>query len=313
MELLLRVEDRGYPADYLLSRIRGKRAGLISDWTALMFGGSPFEYIASSSYRGFLTEGSPEGLWRDLMKEYRRVYLSMNRALLQIFRPFFLYRELRTIFICLRHIKAGKILDTGGVLSLSLLSEDMKKALRESCDIATAARVIEKAFLDPSETFAGISEICHREGLSGFERELTVRYLVTTVRNGLHPLMREFWRCIIDARNVISLYKFVRLDLKTAPAFIPFGSIGESRFAGIIEKKDILEIYRLAGEPGGSNVENTLYKNISASIRKAGRDPLGAGPILDYLWRASIEVMNLSILFYGRDMESETIRLELVF
>jgi vacuolar-type H+-ATPase subunit C/Vma6 len=316
MELLLRVEDRGYPADYLISRIRGKRTVLISDWTTLIFGGSPFEYLASSTYTGFVTERSPEGLWRDLMKEYRWVYLSMNRALLRIFRPFFLYCELRTIFICLRHIKAGKALKTGAVLFPSLLSEDMKRALKESCDTAAAARVIEKAFLDLSETFSGISEICDREGLRGFERELTVRYLVTTVRSGLHPLMKDFFARIIDARNIISLYKFLRLDPKTAPAFIPYGSIGESRFAGIIEKKDMLEIYGLAGTkdkgPGRSNIENTLYKNISVFLRKAGRDPLGAGPILDYLWRASIEVMNLSILFYCRDMEREAIMLELV-
>jgi vacuolar-type H+-ATPase subunit C/Vma6 len=312
MELLLKVEDRGYPADYILSRIRGKRAGLIADWTGLLFGGSPFEYLSSSTYRGFVTERSPEGLWRDLMKEYRRVYLSMNRALLQIFRAFFLYRELRTIFIGLRHIKTGKALSTGGVFFFSLLSEDMKRALGESRDLATAARVIEKAFLGLSGTFEGISEICDREGLSSFERELAVRYLVTAVRNGLHPLMKEFWRRIIDARNVISLYKFLRLDLKTAPSFIPYGNVGESTFEGIIEKKDILEIYRLAGGEEGTNIENTLYKNISAFIRKAGRDPLGAGPVLDYLWRASMEIMNLNILFYGRDMERETVRLELV-
>ncbi len=312
MEALLRVEDRGYPTDYLLSRIKGKRARLISDWTMLMFGGSPFEYLASSTYRGFVTEGSPEGLWRDLMKEYRRVYFSMNKALIQIFRPFFLYCELRTVFICLRHIKAGKRSDTSGVLSLSLLSEGMKKALGESSDITTAARVVEKFFLNLSETFGGISDICEREGLSGIERELTARYLVMAVRKRTDPLMKEFWGCIIDARNILSLYKFVTFELKTAPAFIPCGGIGESMFAEIIKKKDILDICRLAGAPDGSNVENSLYKNISLFARKAGRDPLGAGPILDYLWRASIEVMNLSILFYGRDMETETIRLELV-
>jgi hypothetical protein len=312
VELLLKVEDRGYPTDYILSRTRGKRASLISDWTALLIGGSPFEYLGSPTYRGFVIERSPEGLWRDLMREYRRVYFSMNRALLQVFRPFFLYCELRIISICLRHVKTGKGLNTGGAVFFSLLSEDMKRALSESRDLSAAAMVVEKAFLGLSETFAGISEICDREGLRGFERELAVRYLVTAVENGRDPLMKAFWRCLIDARNVISLYKFLRLGLRTAPSFIPYGNVGESTFARIMERKDIQEIYRLAGGEEGSNIESTLYKNISAFVRRAGRDPLGAGPILDYLWRTSMERMNLSILFYGRDMERETIGLELV-
>ncbi len=317
MGLLQRVENREYPADYLLSRIRGKRAGLIADWTALIFGGAPFEYLATSLFRGFVTDRSPEGLWRDLMKEYRWVYLRMNRKFLEIFRPFFLYCELRTIFICLRHIKGGKALRAGGVLSPSLLSEEMKRTLRESKDLATAVGEIEKAFLKLSHAFAGVAETCEREGLEGFERELTSRYLVTTARSRLHPLMKAFFIRLIDSRNILALYKFLRLDPKTAPTFIPAGSISESGFAGIAERKDIMEVCRRAGikdeGPGLSNVETALYKNISVFLRKAGRDPLGMGSVLDYLWRSEREVMNLGILSYGREIDRETIRKELVY
>lgn len=316
MQLLQRVENREYPADYLLSRIRGKRAGLISDWNAVIFSGGPFEYLASSLYGGFVTERSPEGIWRDLMKEYRWVYVRMNREFYEIFRPFFLYCELRTIFICLRHIKGGNAKMAAGIFPSSLLSEEMKKVLRDSGDISTAARQIEKAFLGLSNTFSGVAEISEREGLGGFERELTVRYLVMTVKNGLHPLMKKFFVRIIDARNIMALYKSLRLDPKTAPSFIPYGSISESEFAGIIERKDMREIYRLAGikdeGPGRSNIEEVLYRNITVFLRKAGRDPLGIGPVLDYLWRSEREVMNLSILYYGRDMDRDTVKTELV-
>jgi vacuolar-type H+-ATPase subunit C/Vma6 len=317
MGLLQKIENREYPADYLLSRIRGRRAGLISDWTALIFGGAPFEYLATSLYKGFVTDRSPEGLWRDLMREYRWVYLRMNREFLEIFRPFFLYCELRTIFICLRHIKGGKALRAGRVLSSSLLSEEMKRTLSKSKDILAAAKEIEEAFLDLSPAFAGVAETCNREGLEGFERELTIRYLVTTVRSRLHPLMKDFFVRIIDSRNILALYKFLRLNPKAVPTFIPGGSISESDFAQIAERKDMKEICRRAGindeGPGLPNVETALYKNISVFLRKAGRDPLGIGSVLDYLWRSEREVMNLGILSLGREIDRETVRTELVY
>ena len=317
MNLLKPVEDRGYPAEYLISRIRGKRAALISDWTPLVFSGAPFEYPDSSLRSGFVSERSPEGVWRDLMKEYRWVYLRMNSELREIFRPFFLHLELRTIFICLRNIKGGKTVETRNVLSASLLSEDIKKVLTGRADILSAVSVIEKGFLTLSEAFSGIADVCGREGLKGFERELTVRYLVATARSGLDPLMKNFFVRIIDSRNIISLYKYLRLGPITGPSFIPCGSIGEAVFLRIIERKDIALVDRLAGTkgagPGQLNVESALYRKMTVFLRKAGRDPLGIGPVLDYLWRISLEAMNLSILYYGRDLERETVKGEMVY
>lgn len=59
-------------------------------------------------------------------------------------------------------------------------------------------------------------------------------------------------------------------------------------------------------------VELALYKGMTRWLRKEGRDPLGVGPILDYLWRCSIEAMNLSILYQGKDLERDFVAAELV-
>lgn len=316
-KLLEPFEDRGYPGEYLVSRIRGKRAGLISDWPALVFSAAPFEYLVSSRYRGFVTERSPEGVWRDLAREYRWVYIRMNSELREIFRPFFIYSELRTIFICLRNIHGGKVEKTGDTLLTSLLSEDIRSVLREGRDVPATVKVIEKRFLAISDSFAGVAAVCDREGIKGFERELTVRYLATIVRRRLHPLIKNFFVRIIDSRNIISLYKYLRLGPKTAPSFIPYGSISETVFLRTIERKDIAEVGRLAGikKPGSGplNVENALYRRMTVFLKRAGRDPSDIGPVLDYLWRSSLEVMDLSVLYYGRDMEREMVMMELVY
>jgi vacuolar-type H+-ATPase subunit C/Vma6 len=47
-------------------------------------------------------------------------------------------------------------------------------------------------------------------------------------------------------------------------------------------------------------------------LRQEGRNPFGTAPILDYLWRCSIEAMNLSLLYQGKDLERELVAAELV-
>ncbi|MBA4372112.1 MAG: hypothetical protein C0402_04555 [Thermodesulfovibrio sp.] len=314
--LLRSIKDRGYPADYLLARVRGRRARLISNWLHDGLITDPLAYITSSAYRGFLTEKSVEGIWRSLTNEYQWIYSRMNRESRRIISPFILYTELRTIFICLRHIRRrgpGR----AGVLSGSLLSEGLKNGLLAAHDISDAAAKIEKAFLTLSDSFSGLSDLCAGEDLSTFEQALTSRYLVAMTGRPLHPLMKTFFLRIIDSRNIIALLKFLTLRPGTAPAWLPSGNISAREFTAIVRKKEMSGLLRLAGikedGPGPLHIEPALYRSMTLFIKKAGRDPLGIGPVFDYLWRSSIEVMNLSTLLYAHGMDRDIIERELVY
>jgi vacuolar-type H+-ATPase subunit C/Vma6 len=174
--------------------------------------------------------------------------------------------------------------------------------------------------LSLSDGFRGLTEIADAEGLRGVEQQLTNTYLVHTVHAKLHPLVRDFFIRIIDARNIISLYKYLRMNMTAALTFIPGGTIPDTRLRDILDKKDLLRIGSLIREITGTKmeilgaapVENVLYKEITRFLKKAGRDPLGVGLILDYLWRCSLEAMNLGLLFYGKDLERDAIAAELV-
>jgi len=321
VELLDSPEDRGYPAEYLLSRIRGRRARLIMDWKPLILEGDPLEYLSSRRYLGFVAEKSPEGVWRQLMKEYRWIYSQMNRVLRDIFWPFFLYSELRTLFICLRHMRDGKEAKIDHILAVSLLSDTIKTVLRRSKDTASAVAEIEDIFLTLSEGFGGLTGIVDREGLRGVEQRLTDAYLVFLVNSKINTLLRLFFSRVIDSRNIISLYKYLRLHGKTPPSFIAGGSIAESRLTEILDAADMYGLGSLIGEfsgitiemPDATKVEVALYRGMTRFLRKEGRDPLGIGIILDYLWRSSLEAMNLSVLFYGKDLERDEIAAEIVY
>ncbi len=321
MTLLLNPEDRGYPVDYLLSRIRGRRSRLITDWRSLIYETEPLDHLAAVRYRGVGAEKNPEGVWRRLLEEYGWIYAQMNEPLRKIFRPFFLYSELRTLFMCLRHMKDRKAGKIEYLLSASLLSDAMKKIIETGDDVAAAVAGIERLFLGLSGRFRGLVESFDAEGLRGAEQRLTNTYLVHTVNAKLHPLMKAFFIRIIDSRNIMGLYKAIRLEGKTAPVFVPGGNISEERFSKILGREDIFEISSLIRKltgthidgPDATKVELALYKGITRFLKKEGGDPLGLGLILDYLWRCSLEAMNLSVLIYGKDLEREAVAAELVY
>ncbi|HYQ48378.1 MAG TPA: V-type ATPase subunit [Thermodesulfovibrionales bacterium] len=320
MDLLEYPEDRGYPTDYLLSRIKGRRGLLIRDWRPLVYDAAPLESLSSSRYRGLISIKSPDAVWRYLVQEYRWVYVQMNGSLRRIFYPFFLYTELRTIFICLRHAKEKSEWRRDDLLATSLLSEEIKTVLSTSVDFSAAIAEIERIFQAVSPNFVGLTKLLDEEGLRGVEQRLTNTYLVHTMGTDLHPLIRDLFKRIIDSRNIMSLFKYQRLDSKAAPVFIPGGSITVARLQEIIKKGDTFAVTTLIREltgikadtPNPTQIESSLYKGITKFLRKTGKHPFGAEPIMDYLWRCSIEAMNLGVLFYGKDLERDIVTAELV-
>jgi vacuolar-type H+-ATPase subunit C/Vma6 len=84
--------------------------------------------------------------------------------------------------------------------------------------------------------------------------------------------------------------------------------------------KDLFSMASLVGSLTGmdretfspTELETALYRGITRFLKKAGRDPLSAGAVLDYLWQCSIEAMNLSTLYYGRELDREALAAELV-
>ncbi len=319
MELLQKPVDPGYPEEYLLSRIRGRRSGLIRDWKRLLFDASLFE-TTTLPKTGLLKAKSPDAVWANLIREYRWVYGQMNMRLRRIFGPFFLYSELRTLIICLRRLPDRKAGALDELLNRSLLSDEIKEVLFLSTDLPTAVSGIERMFAPLGKTAPGLAAVLEEDGLRGVEQRLVEWYLAETVAAGLDPLLELFFSRLIDARNVMSIYKYLRLEIKTIPPLIPGGTVPKERLLGIAKGGDLIEIGKLTEELTGLQVERpdptlvelALYRGITGWLKKAGRDPFGVAPILDYLWRCSIEAMNLSVLYYGRNLEREAVSAELV-
>ena len=318
-DLLRQERTEGYPPEYLLSRVRGRRSRLIRDWRPLIYDASPVDYLSSPQYHGFVRERTAEGMWRALLQEHGWIHRQMDETTRKIFAPYFLYAELRTIFICLRYLEGDKAQRTGEVLNVSLLSNEVREMLRKG-EVREALYGLERLFkaLSPAET--ALPELYERKGLREVERSLTDRYLSFVLKQPLHAVLREFFIRIIDSRNILALYKSLRVQTAGKGAFLAGGTLKVERLQEILEKGDIFAvagpIRQTAGvsvsSPDPTQVEVALYRGVTRYLREEGRDPLAAALLLDYLWRASLEVMNLSLLIAGKDLEREEIAAELV-
>ena len=282
--LLRRERTQGYPSEYLLSRVRGRRSRLIRDWRPLIYDASPLAHLASALYQGFVRERTPEGMWRALLMEHGWVHAQMDEEMRRAFAPYFLYAELRTVFIGLRSLQGDKTQKAAEALSVSLLSEEVQAALRE------------------------------------VEHILTHRYLAYVRQLTLQQAIRGFFVRLIDSRNILALYKALRTGSAGTGRFLEGGMVPVERLTDILESGDIMAVAGLIRQAAGlvitapepTQVETALYRGITRFLKEEGRDPLGAALILDYLWRCQLEVMNLSMLLAGKDLERDEAAAELV-
>jgi hypothetical protein len=319
-ELLEKTTDPGFPADYLFSRLKGRRSRLVTDWNALVASPSPLDQVPEGHYLRIIGERSAEAVWRALLYEYGWVYHQMNGTLRETFAPFFLYAELGTMIICLRYLRELKKDKVREMLTASLLSRDIKRILSQTDDDISAIEEIEKAFFRFSERFAGIAEIMRTEGLKGFEQKLVERYLSDVVGAGNDPLLRAFFRRLIDARNMLALAKLLRLGTTADQNFISGGSVDTARINDILVRRNEQAADKLLRESTGEmritadlkGIEASFYRSVGRWLKRESRATAGIGPALDYLWRCSIDALNLSVLYYGQNLGRDAVSAELV-
>ena len=223
--------------------------------------------------------------------------------------------------ICLRHLVDKKAVAIDDLLDRSLLSDEIKKVLLFSTDLPSAVSGIERLFSSLSARFLGLRRTLESSGLRAVEQRLIGNLFVgNDWDSDLHRILKTYFSRLIDARNILGLYKFLRLGLKVQPVFIAGGAIPEMRVKDIIKKDDLPGVSLLVREctgiaverPDSTSIERALYRGMTRWLRKEGREPFGIAPILDYLWRCSIEAMNLSVLHHTKDLEREAVAAELV-
>lgn len=319
LELLRPMESRGYPVDYLLARIKGRRLELISDWPR-MAAADPLEALRSSRYDE-VSGSSPEAaVWLKFLTELDWLYRQMDERVRDIFAPVFFWFELRTLLISLRFRRGRDGRKVTELLAFSLLALRVKRVLMGGEESAAVVDALITRLTAVAERCWRLREIYRDKGDREFEDQLLTVYLEQVAGSAPHPLIREFFRAIIDMRNLLTLYKQLRWNISKPPAFVKGGDIRRSKLREIAERGELAEVTHLihslpgmGGTPAGrENVEHLLLGWLTRRVRRWGREPAGIGLILDYLWRCYLEALNLGLLIHGRGMEPELLAGEVV-
>lgn len=320
MEILRPVEGRGYPADYLVARLRVRRSRLVADWRRLLSAAEPLEAVPVSPRRGKLGAGSEQGIWTPLLEETAWLYGQMEERLRRIFSPVFTWFELNTIVLCLRSRGTGEGAEAEGLLAHTLLADKVRRTLLKGGETAVAAEETGALLAREDMRYVRLRGVYRKEGMAGFERQLVTQFLEQAGCGGLHPAVGRFFRYLIDMTNVMTLYKELRWRIRLPSPFIGSGRLKGSTFSGLLDGDGLRGLPQLVRTltgitediPPGSSPEPLLLKGLSKMLGREAREPDGIGLILDYLWRCRMEARNLSILAHCGDAERETVRTELV-
>lgn len=302
MRILMSCRAAGYPTEYLIARIRGRRSSLKDEPH-----GKP-----SNEFSEMYDEESHQS-------EFRWVYLQMNEQMRRIFVPFFTYFELRTLVICLRFKSLEDNTETEKILNESLLSEEIRRVLVGGADLPVALHAIAGA-LTPSLSWHSLMQAYATGGLQSFEKVLYVKFLEYTMRLQLHPVMARFFTFFIDCRNIMQAYKGIRWDITSHPEYVKGGTIKRSSLGSLFQNKEMSDIGDMVRmftgqplrQPVVSFIESTLKTALTRKLEHMMWDYPETGLILHYLWRYRLKIERHNVLYYGRNIDGDVIGMEVV-
>ena len=291
--LLKAAPETGPPQDYLFARVRYRRSQLdlsgVSDpWP----GQTPEEGVQAAC---------------------RWVFDRMNPALSRYLRPYLELVAGQSLIHALRLSRAEKRESLGHLLQRSLLHPLLQKQIITATSIEPLAAFLERWLAPECPQMDGLLATYQRQGPGGLEEQLEaglLRRAVSAVRST--PVCRLLtW--LVDRRNLLSIAKFWRWQVEQEPPLLPGGSVSRVRLQRLWRLHDGaafgLVVKRISGfdEPPAADppsIELSLLQGISKDLHRLGRDPLGPGVLVDYLWCCQVAARNRALfLNLGEEQE----------
>lgn len=259
-----------YPSEYLFSRLRGR----------------------FDSGLNYIRREPPEAIRQYIEQEHKWVYLQMNSGLRRMLWSFFFYREIRRIFEWLR------LGDITTQLESSLLSEEIKEIFLKTSDTVVRIERLETVLLAVSGNFKGLMDAFKSGGLKKFEEALMNSFLSTISGYVTYHSLTEFFRYIIDFRNLMSLYKYRRWKLEKVPLILLGGNMGSKELEKAFSSGDISKVCQLSSRllnidiDDPSELEVGFYVGLRRILkRRYITNPNEPILIPYYLWNLYVEYL----------------------
>jgi hypothetical protein len=298
------LPDRGYPVDFLISRLKGRSGRLLTSWK------SQPEYGGPAWRPGFTRS--------DLGRELRWIYASMNMELRGLFRPFFFLREMGTIFVCLRfRTREGMEKPVRDALEESLLSAPIKTALFSGDSLPVILDKIEE-HISFFHSGAPLRQVLDRGGLAAVEETLLDSFHVFASGTNVHKLLREYFSWLVDMRNILTAFKFVRWRINKTFTCLKGGTIPERSFHKAVMDGRSGVIRDMAADfAGGAFGHDTdlavlLLRGLIGKLKRSARTAPDNSYILWYLQTITMEARNAETIVLAGGMKEIAVEEELV-
>lgn len=316
--LLRQQTYAGYPDEYLLARIRGRRVTLRGARPGPGAGGEAPEGTLPPLFpaAGMATEATARA---ELHAELGWVHRQMNEGMRLTFAPLFFWIELGTIILACRFRRSGQRERSARLLAASLLGQRIRQLLVKEGEPAALLDELGRLLGAVCGPCRELGSVYRQRGGRAWEERLVRLFLERMAEAPLHPVLTEFFRALIDLRNLLVLAKQLRWQLHDTEAFARGGGISPKRLLrALAEGTPTLPAALLGALPGmaplaavPANPEPLLLNWLTRRVRRLARAG-GTGLILDYLWRRLMAARNLGLVFHGADLERPVLHAELI-
>jgi len=309
MELLRDIHSDGYPTDYLVARVRSRRAELLGRRSR-----------AAAPRQAEPT--SDESIWNDLLAEFDWLRTQMNPGLRRCLAPVFTLFAIKTLVLCLRNKAAERHGAVGRLLGHDLFGDELRDALTAAPDVGSAVTLVATMFGTVAGDARGLGSAYAAGGLKEVEARLMRDFLAHAVVAPAHPAVRRFFVAFIDQRNVMTLYKQLRWGFRDASAFVAGGTLETSRLVDAAGRGDNACLDACVREVAGDAapavpatevaLESRLLSSLTRALRRGAREGDAVELVLDYVWEVYANARNSALRLHAGNVDEVVLEQELI-
>ena len=272
MQLLTATQPSELPADALLARLRCRRAA-----------------IDLSADRELEAVPGEIADW---------VYRRLNQRLRRQLGPFLDLLAMRSLVLALRYLLADEV-PPAPLLQKALLDRRLQELMIAADAEGSVAR-LEAALVEDYPFADGLAACWRSQGPGGVEQQLTAGILQHGLSRSGRGIVHTTLGYLVDMRNCLVVKKYWRWQVSQAPRLISGGKLPVEVLGRIWAARDedrlAEQVRALVGGATRSldavHLEQALIKGLTRLLQKAGRDPLGLGVVIEYLWKCQLAAHN---------------------
>lgn len=264
------------PAEALLARLRARRAALD---------------LSGESAGGPVPEAAMAWLHPRLAPPLRSAVL-----------PYLEIEAIHCLLLALRYRLGGEPVPPG-LLHQPWLAGELAGLLDRPGEVDTVLAALEQWLAGDYSFAAGLLSGYLKQGPGQVEQQLATGILNHALTKARVPVVAMTVRFLVDVRNLLAVLRHWRWRVQAAPSLLAGGEVDAGSLARAWAAGDEDLFRRLAARLDGvalpdlepRTAERVLLSGLTRRLHRAGRDPLGVGVIIDYLWRCRVAARNRAL------------------